>query len=194
MNRIRELREAKGLSADQLAAILKPPTSGAQIRRLEVGARKLTEEWMRRIAGALEVNPTDLLENASLAELCNEIEPISPKGMSNVARALANHRQMRLYRVKVPNLVDSGLARGQVFLADESPNALDHVGTGTIAVVELRPRHSLTTKYVAARIFIAPDLFVTNRPGNNLALKLNDLSIAVSVIGVMVPDSIEDGG
>lgn len=193
MNRIRELREAKGLSADQLAEIVDPPTSGAQIRRLEVGARKLTEDWMRRIAGALEVNPADLLENAALAELCNEIEAVTPKGMTNITRALTNHRQMRLYRVLVPNLVDSGLAHGQVFLADESSQAVAQMKTGAIVVLELRPRHSPGVSYLAPRVYVAPDLFTTNRPGNNLTLKLNDLSIEPKVVAVMVPDSVEDG-
>lgn len=193
MNRIRELREAKGLSADQLAALCIPPTSGAQIRRLEVGARNLTEDWMRRIAGALGVNPLDLLENVALAELCNELEATQAKGLGNVSRALLNHRQMRLYRVLVGNLIDSGLAPGKVFLADESTQAVAQMKTGAIAVLELHARNNPSRTYSVPRVFIEPDLFTTNRPGNNLALKLSDLSIDIKIVGVMVPDSLEDG-
>ena len=60
-NRIRELREARGLSARRLAAMLEPPTSGQQLRRLEDGERQLTESWLRRISAALGVWPADLL-------------------------------------------------------------------------------------------------------------------------------------
>lgn len=193
MNRIRELREQRGWSADELAERCRPKTSGAQIRRLEVGARRLTEDWMRRIADALAVNPADLLESIAMAELRTELEPVDLDGLANIARALANHRQMRLYRTTAGNLLDSGLAPGKVFLADESTQATAQLKTGAIAVLELRPRNNPEQAFLVPRVFIAPDLFVTNRPGNNLALKLNDLSLEVKVVGVMVPDSIEDG-
>ena len=57
-NRIRELREARGLSLHKLAACLQ--TSAWQIRRLETGERRLTDAWMMRLAEALEVPPADL--------------------------------------------------------------------------------------------------------------------------------------
>ena len=148
---------------------------------------------MRRIADALKVNASELLENAALAELCTEVVPVKPKGLTNITRALANHPQMRLYRVTVGNLVDSGLDAGKVFLADESAQAVAQIKTGAIVVLELRARNNPSHAYLAPRVFIEPDLFVTNRPGNNLALKLNDLSIEATIVAVMVPDSIEDG-
>lgn len=57
-NRIRELREARGLSLHKLAHYVE--TSAWQIRRLETGERRLTDEWMMRLAKALEVPPADL--------------------------------------------------------------------------------------------------------------------------------------
>lgn len=59
MNRIRELREARGWSQAQLA--LAADTSQPQIDRLEKGERRLTEQWMRRLARVLEVEPAALL-------------------------------------------------------------------------------------------------------------------------------------
>jgi transcriptional regulator with XRE-family HTH domain len=58
-NRIRELREAVGLSQAELARRINvtPPA----LQKVEIGARKLDQQWMRRIAKALEVSPAELL-------------------------------------------------------------------------------------------------------------------------------------
>ncbi len=64
-NRIRELREAKDISQGQLADLVTPPTSQPQIDRLEKGDRKLTQDWMTKIAKALGVSAKDLLLDES---------------------------------------------------------------------------------------------------------------------------------
>lgn len=58
-NRIKELREAAGLSQEELAS--KVHTSGQQIGRLENGSRRLTIEWVMRLAKALNVPSSELL-------------------------------------------------------------------------------------------------------------------------------------
>lgn len=58
-NRIAELRQAKGWSQEDLAKRI--GSSNQQIGRLEAGARRLTVDWMERIAGALGVPVTELL-------------------------------------------------------------------------------------------------------------------------------------
>jgi transcriptional regulator with XRE-family HTH domain len=58
-NRIKELREARGLTLQQVAD--DAGTSLQQIQRLENGHRRLTDEWMRRIAPVLGVHPAALL-------------------------------------------------------------------------------------------------------------------------------------
>ncbi len=65
-NRIRALRQARGWSQEQLATACRPKTSQPQIDRLEAGKRKLTQEWMRIIGQALEVDPALLLPNHGL--------------------------------------------------------------------------------------------------------------------------------
>ena len=58
-NRIRELREARGLSQAELARrVNADPTT---LNKLEHGKRGLDQDWMRRIASVLEVTPADLL-------------------------------------------------------------------------------------------------------------------------------------
>ena len=58
-NRIRELREAIGMSQAELARRISI-TAGA-LQKVEVGSRKLDQQWMRRIAPVLGVAPADLL-------------------------------------------------------------------------------------------------------------------------------------
>jgi transcriptional regulator with XRE-family HTH domain len=58
-NRIKELREQRGLTLQQVADAA--GTSLQQIQRLENGHRRLTDEWMRRIAPVLGVHPAALL-------------------------------------------------------------------------------------------------------------------------------------
>ena len=58
-NRIKELREVRGLTLQQVADAA--GTSLQQIQRLENGLRRLTDEWMRRIAPVLGVHPAALL-------------------------------------------------------------------------------------------------------------------------------------
>jgi transcriptional regulator with XRE-family HTH domain len=54
---MRSLREAANLSRPQLAALCDPPTSPQQIEKIEKGERRLTVEWVERIAKALRVDP-----------------------------------------------------------------------------------------------------------------------------------------
>lgn len=58
-NRIRVLREARGLSLEALAAAA--GTSNQQISLLEAGKRRLTVDWLLRISHALNCHPWELV-------------------------------------------------------------------------------------------------------------------------------------
>jgi len=58
-NRLKELREARGLSLVALAAMV--GTTGQEISHLELGKRKLTVAWMERLGGALDCHPWSLV-------------------------------------------------------------------------------------------------------------------------------------
>ncbi len=58
-NRIRDLRTQRDLSQEGLADLV--GTTKAQISKLEKGQRRLTDDWMRRLAPALGVAPADLM-------------------------------------------------------------------------------------------------------------------------------------
>lgn len=63
-NRIRELRDAKGLTADQLAKAA--GTTKSQLGKLERGERRLSDHWAGRLAPHLGVQPYELLMPAGV--------------------------------------------------------------------------------------------------------------------------------
>lgn len=58
---IREIRKAKGLTLEQVAAACAPPTTAQTIGRLEMGTRTVSVGWLNRIAAALGVTAGDLI-------------------------------------------------------------------------------------------------------------------------------------
>lgn len=71
-NRIKELRRLRGLTQDNLGKLV--GTGRSQVVKLERGERRLTVEWMRRIARALECHPADLLVNEPASDGFSDIE------------------------------------------------------------------------------------------------------------------------
>lgn len=89
LNRIRDLRKAKGLTLADLAAACDPPTTAQTIGRLETGTRQLSLIWMNRIAAALGVDPASLMR----ADAGNAAPPqIVAELASSGAQALATPR------------------------------------------------------------------------------------------------------
>ncbi len=64
MHRIRTIRENKGWSRRQLASAAE--TSESQIVKLERGERRLTVEWLNRLAKALDVLPAEIIEDENI--------------------------------------------------------------------------------------------------------------------------------
>jgi transcriptional regulator with XRE-family HTH domain len=71
MNRIRELRESRGLTLAQLAD--RVGTSHATIQRLEAGKMRLTQDWADKISAALKVQ---------FSEIFGDIVPAAMSGLS----------------------------------------------------------------------------------------------------------------
>ncbi len=59
---IREVRRAKGLTLADVAARCDPPTTAQTIGRLETGTRTVSVGWLNRIAAALGVAASDLVQ------------------------------------------------------------------------------------------------------------------------------------
>lgn len=64
ITRIRDVRRAKKLTLQDVADRCNPPTTPQTIGRLETGTRTVSLAWLTRIATALEVEATDLVEFA----------------------------------------------------------------------------------------------------------------------------------
>jgi transcriptional regulator with XRE-family HTH domain len=84
MNRIRDLRKAKGLTLADLAVACDPPTTAQTIGRLETGMRSLSLTWMNRIAAALNVDPANLMraESGEHAQIVAELGATGPEPLS----------------------------------------------------------------------------------------------------------------
>ncbi|MFN6934981.1 MAG: helix-turn-helix domain-containing protein [Tsuneonella sp.] len=67
INRIRIIRQAKGMTLAQLAEACEPSTTAQTIGRLETGTRRLSTVWMDTIAKALGVDPETLVRSEGKA-------------------------------------------------------------------------------------------------------------------------------
>ncbi|MEL6487149.1 MAG: helix-turn-helix transcriptional regulator [Pseudomonadota bacterium] len=81
INRIREIRQAKGLTLAELAAACDPPTTAQTVGRLETGMRTLSTKWMDRIGAALGVDPQTLVRSEAEARP----QVIAELGLGDVA-------------------------------------------------------------------------------------------------------------
>jgi transcriptional regulator with XRE-family HTH domain len=81
-NFIKDIRDDRGLSLEELAQRMN--TTNQQISNLELGKRKLSWDWMQRLAGALECHPMDLVEGLPTAETKQEKELLDAyRGLSD---------------------------------------------------------------------------------------------------------------
>ena len=69
ITRIREVRRARGMTLDDVARACDPPTTPQTIGRLETGTRTVSVGWLNRIAAALGVEASDLVDHGGRADL-----------------------------------------------------------------------------------------------------------------------------
>ena len=69
ITRIREVRRARGMTLDDVARACEPPTTPQTIGRLETGTRTVSVGWLNRIAAALGVEASDLVDHGERADL-----------------------------------------------------------------------------------------------------------------------------
>lgn len=176
MNRIKEIREAAGLTQEELAE--KVGTTGNHIWRLESGGTKLTHEWMTRLAEALACTPADLIANVVAAEVSAEVEEVEG---TPVSAAIA-HRGLHIYRVTQRSVINAGIKPGDIITVDESEQAIAGLKGLEVVLVEIGP-----DKNKVLRQFVPPNLLITNRGGANLAISLEDPTVNPEIVGVVLP-------
>lgn len=184
MNRIKELREAAGLSAEQLAKAI--GTTQPTVTRLENGARQLTEHWMRKLAKALGCQPGDLLATATVAEFQNDVEPFFPEAMQELAAPL-KARNLSYFRVKTEAVSLAGAPAGSVRLVDLSDEAIAARKTGDLLIVKVSDGVDRKRTFRLIRQYVAPRILTTNRPGRNTSFALDEAPFEVEIKGVVQP-------
>ncbi len=90
INRIREIRKAKGLTLAELGEACAPPTTAQTIGRLETGTRNLSIKWMDRIGKALGVDPEVLVrsEEQPRAQIVAELGLGEPDALPDPREAI----------------------------------------------------------------------------------------------------------
>lgn len=162
-------------------------TSQPQLSRLERGERRLTVEWMTRIAKALDVEPVDLLSIAALSIPHDDVVPHEPSGLGDAASALMK-KGFHFYTVRSNSLEQLKIAPGDVLLFDTTPEAIRGIKTGDVALVSLtyKDRQRETTRLVI-RQFVAPNLLTTNRHRGNVILTMGADGAAAEIVGILMP-------
>jgi len=84
ITRIREVRRSRGMTLDDVAKACEPQTTAQTIGRLETGTRTVSVGWLNRIAKALGVEASDLVEGdegsrMAVAALLGGSGTIAPK-------------------------------------------------------------------------------------------------------------------
>ncbi len=90
INRIRDIRKAKGMTLAHLAEACDPPTTAQTIGRLETGMRNLSIKWMDRIAAALGVDPETLVrsDNGAQAMVVATLHSSGPEALTKQREAV----------------------------------------------------------------------------------------------------------
>ena len=69
ITKIREVRRARGMTLDDVAKACDPRTTAQTIGRLETGTRTVSVAWLNRIAKALGVEASDLVEGGESTKM-----------------------------------------------------------------------------------------------------------------------------
>lgn len=181
MNNIRKIRTEKGISAQQLAD--RVGTSPTQIRRLEIGTRRLTTDWMTRIADAIGCSAIDLM-SVPYGMLQPDVRPVEIENLA-VEQALKS-KQIQTYKVLSDALSEIGILPDQVLVVDCSADAIASVKDGDVVVAQ-RSIDGL----LVMRQHLSPQLLTTNRRQGNVAATASDPANALQIVGVAVLPRIQ---
>lgn len=183
-NRIKELRDLRGWSLEELASRFAVPVTASTIHKLETDAMKLTTEWMVRLGQAFGIDPIEIIDDRGRPGLAEDVVPFvgrdGPAALAVVPPKPGHGR----YLVTSDCLDEVGLLRGALVDVDESEAARAGIATGDIVIADVAvgPGDVMTT---VMREFVEPALIVTNSRADN-ALPINTRTTRTILIGVVV--------
>lgn len=192
MNRIREFRTRLNMTSDRLAELVRAhphsdktmkKTQGATIRRIENGTMQLTERWLNVFGSIFSTDIRDLLIPTLDAADDGIVE-----GHVRNAKALAI-KNLKVVFAAGNALQEIGVDRNRPLTVDCSEEAIKSKKTGDVVLVSIRSAGSKNDPGIRTlRQFVEPALVITNRRGANLAYHLDDRSIRIEILGVVIKD------
>lgn len=148
-NRLRELRKAQALTMEALAA--RANTTASQINKLEKGDRRLTDEWMHRLAKALD---------------CNAADFIIERGADGTSAVIAAAGRSRVLTA-IPEIdARAGAGGGGLAGAGVKPGG----DGGTIATDDVKANWGLPEDYVRGELHVRPaDAYIIEIRGDSMS-------------------------
>lgn len=182
-NRIKELRDARKMSLEELATAIGDSTTASTIHKLETGAMKLTTEWIEKIGRGLGIDPIEVIDDRiQPAGFAENVTRYTPQD----APAAVASRQMRphhaRYVVSSNALDELGIMRGDVVECDERPETIAAVATGDIVIANIDDGVHAST---VMRMFVEPAMLITNSRTDN-ATPINIRTMRATIVGVVV--------
>lgn len=170
-NRIKQLRETRRLSQEELGALV--GTNKFKISRIETGETRLDLELAVKIAEALDVTLSEVLNLEATTVPTEDAEPYIPEPNDPLFRLVDGQKGRALYRVTSAALDDLGIEANDLILVEEvgaqfKPKPL------AIVLVKLSDGKDVLVRHLL-RQFVPPALLVTNsqrenRPPINMGL------------------------
>ena len=136
MNRVREWRRRKGFSIEELAR--RSRTTASQISKLERGERRLTVDWMTRLAKALGCRREDLLPSEGGAAPRSGPEmPVDRELLRRMGRVLARHLAEERIELSQSRFLETAMALHDVMAARPAAAKLDEMPIELKTVIRL---------------------------------------------------------
>jgi transcriptional regulator with XRE-family HTH domain len=108
MNRLREWRRRKGISLAELAR--RTRTTASQISKLERGQRRLTVDWLSRLAPALGCRREDLLPPAAAPGRDGPLPAVDRELLRRMVGLLSRHLDEEGIALAPQGILESALA------------------------------------------------------------------------------------
>jgi transcriptional regulator with XRE-family HTH domain len=134
MNRVREWRHRRELSIEELAR--RSRTTASQISKLERGERRLTVEWMGRLAKALGCRSEDLLP-AEPAAPGGAGQPLDRELLRRMGRALKRYLKEERLELSPSRFLETAIALHDLIAARPPSKSREELPAELKSVIRL---------------------------------------------------------